>query len=69
MNKFIEIAGRIGSQRHLVAIRDGFVSVMPLIIVGSLAVLINNFPAINIGGLSLAFVGSMNSMFGECNWQ
>ncbi|WP_214820921.1 MULTISPECIES: PTS sugar transporter subunit IIC [unclassified Exiguobacterium] len=69
MNKFIEIAGRIGSQRHLVAIRDGFVSVMPLIIVGSLAVLINNFPAVNIGSLSLDFVGSMNSLFGEGNWQ
>ncbi|ERG67830.1 PTS cellobiose transporter subunit IIC [Exiguobacterium chiriqhucha] len=69
MNKFIEIAGRIGSQRHLVAIRDGFVSVMPLIIVGSLAVLINNFPAINLGGLSLDFVGMMNNAFGEGNWQ
>ncbi|KTR62501.1 PTS lactose transporter subunit IIC [Exiguobacterium indicum] len=69
MNKFIEIAGRIGSQRHLVAIRDGFVSVMPLIIVGSLAILINNFPAIQLGSWSLDFVGSMNAAFGEGSWQ
>lgn len=65
MNKFIEIAGRIGAQRHLVAIRDGFVAIMPLIIVGSLAILINNFPAIG----SLDFVGWMNGLFGEGNWQ
>ena len=38
---FVPIAGRIGSQRHLVAIRDGFVSIMPLILAGSFAVLIN----------------------------
>lgn len=41
---FVPIAGRIGSQRHLVAIRDGFVVLMPLIIAGSMAVLINSLP-------------------------
>lgn len=65
MEKFIEIAGRIGSQRHLVAIRDGFVALMPLIIIGSLAVLINNFPPIG----SFKFVELMNGIFGEGNWQ
>lgn len=65
MEKFIEIAGRIGSQRHLVAVRDGFVALMPLIIIGSLAVLINNFPP--IGGFKL--VELMNGIFGEGNWQ
>lgn len=56
--KFMPIAGRIGSQRHLVAVRDGFVAIMPLIIVGSLAILINNFP-------SEAFQNFMLSLFGE----
>jgi len=42
--KFVPVAARIGSQRHLVAIRDGFITIMPLTIVGSLAVLINNLP-------------------------
>lgn len=41
---FVPIAGKIGSQRHLVAIRDGFVILMPLIIAGSMGVLINNLP-------------------------
>ncbi|HYE82447.1 MAG TPA: PTS sugar transporter subunit IIC [Clostridia bacterium] len=39
---FVPVAGRIGSQRHLVAVRDGFVSIMPLILAGSVAVLLNN---------------------------
>lgn len=41
---FVPFAGKIGSQRHLVAIRDGFVAIMPLIILGSFAVLINGLP-------------------------
>ncbi|WP_313892141.1 PTS sugar transporter subunit IIC [Psychrobacillus sp.] len=41
---FVPVAARIGSQRHLVAIRDGFISIMPLTILGSFAVLINNLP-------------------------
>ena len=41
---FVPVAGKIGSQRHLVAIRDGFVAIMPLILLGSFAVLINGLP-------------------------
>ena len=49
---FVPVAARIGGQRHLVAIRDGFVSIMPLILAGSFAVLLNNtlfvwLPALN----------------------
>lgn len=65
MDKFIQIAGRIGSQRHLIAVRDGFVAIMPLIIIGSLAVLLNNFPP--IGKFNL--VGILNTIFGDGNWQ
>ncbi|MCM3758423.1 PTS sugar transporter subunit IIC [Sporosarcina aquimarina] len=65
MEKFIEIAGRIGAQRHLVAIRDGFVAIMPLIIIGSFAILLNNFPPLG----SFSFVEWMNGILGEGNWQ
>jgi cellobiose PTS system EIIC component len=41
---FIPVAAKIGGQRHLVAIRDGFMVIMPLIIAGALAVLFNSFP-------------------------
>lgn len=39
---FVPVAAKIGGQRHLVAIRDGFISIMPLILAGSFAVLLNN---------------------------
>lgn len=37
------LASKIGSQRHLVAIRDSFISIMPVTMVGSIAVLLNVF--------------------------
>lgn len=39
---FVPIAAKIGAQRHLVAIRDGFIALMPLVMAGSFAVLLNN---------------------------
>ncbi|WP_321388643.1 PTS cellobiose transporter subunit IIC [uncultured Enterococcus sp.] len=60
--KFVPIASKIGSQRHLVAVRDGFVVIMPLMIVGSLAVLINNLPID-------AYQNLMNSIFGGDGWK
>src|SRR5699024_12089951 len=65
MQKFIEIAGRIGAQRHLVAIRDGFVAIMPLIIIGSLGVLLNNFPPLG----SFELTALLDNIFGEGVWQ
>ena len=44
IDKFSIVAGAIGRQRHLGAIRDGFVTIMPLMIAGSLFTLINRFP-------------------------
>ena len=41
--KFMPIAQRIGNQRHLVAIRDGFISIMPVTMAGSVATLLNVF--------------------------
>ena len=40
---FLPIAAKIGSQRHLVAVRDAFIGIMPVTMVGSIAVLINVF--------------------------
>lgn len=59
MEKYVvPVAGKIGSQRHLAAIRDGFIAIMPLIIVGSIAVLVNGLP---IDG----FQNFMESLFGD----
>ncbi|MDN6195544.1 MAG: PTS transporter subunit EIIC [Atopostipes suicloacalis] len=40
---FLPVAMKIGSQRHLVAIRDSFIGIMPITMVGSVAVLLNVF--------------------------
>ncbi len=55
--KFVPIAAKIGSQKHLVAVRDSFIATMPVTMAGSIAVLLNalvrdipaeyNWPAIS----------------------
>lgn len=42
-DKFMAISGKIGSQKHLVAIRDSFIAMMPVTMAGSVAVLLNVF--------------------------
>ena len=59
---FIPVAAKVGNQRHLIAIRDSFMVTMPLMILGALAVMINNLP---IPG----FQKLMNSIFGGTAWQ
>ena len=45
MDKYITpYAAKMGAQRHLVSVRDAFVAMIPLTIIGSLATLINNAP-------------------------
>lgn len=40
---FVPVAAKIGSQKHLVAIRDSFIGIMPVTMAGSIAVLLNVF--------------------------
>ena len=38
MDKYIiPVAGKLGAQRHLVAVRDGFVAMIPITMIGALA--------------------------------
>lgn len=41
--KFLPIATKLSSEKHLVAIRDSFIAILPITIVGSIAVLLNVF--------------------------
>lgn len=41
--RFMPLAAKIGSQKHLVAIRDAFIAIMPITMAGSIAVLLNVF--------------------------
>ena len=40
---FVPVAAKIGSQKHLVAIRDGFIGIMPVTMAGAVATLLNVF--------------------------
>ncbi|RDY25132.1 PTS sugar transporter subunit IIC, partial [Romboutsia weinsteinii] len=61
MDKYIvPVAAKIGAQRHLVAVRDAFITMIPVTMIGALATLVNNLP-------SDAYKGFMASIFGE-NW-
>ena len=59
---FIPHASKIGNQRHLIAIRDAFTVTMPLMILGALAVMLNNLPI-------PAFQNFMNGIFGGEAWK
>lgn len=56
--KFIPVATRIANQRHILALRDGIVLAMPLLIIGSLFIIISDFPVD-------AYQAFMAGIFGE----
>lgn len=58
--KFLPIAAKIGGQRHLLALRDGIVMVMPLLILGAFAMIIAEFPV-------KGYLNFMAATFGD-NW-
>lgn len=73
---FVPIAIKIGSQKHLVAIRDAFISIMPITMAGSVAVLLNalvRVSPLNLVQMALPMhlVGLLVSMetFGLEHWQ
>ena len=43
-SKVMPIAGKMAGQRHLQALRDGIVLTMPLIIIGSVFLILSNLP-------------------------
>ena len=59
--KIMPLAGKVASSRHLIALRDGFALVMPLIIIGSVFMIISQFPI-------PAYLNFMTKTFGS-QWQ
>ena len=55
--KFVPLAAKLGAQKHLAAIRDAFASLMPLIMAGAVAVLMNNIFFVS-WGLVANFIGA-----------
>lgn len=46
IDKATEVGFKISGQRHLSAVKDGFISLMPLILVGSVALIVKNLPVV-----------------------
>lgn len=65
---FVPIAAKFGSQRHLVAIRDGFAMIMPLILAGAFAVLINSLPVPAYQNFMVGLFGKSWTNFGGNLW-
>lgn len=60
-DKFAEGMGNISTQRHIVALKNGMLGYVPFTMIGSIAILITNFP-------SQGYLNFMAGIFGE-NWQ
>ncbi|MCR6514030.1 MAG: PTS sugar transporter subunit IIC [Clostridium chrysemydis] len=56
VDKIMPVVGKIAGQRHLCAIRDGFIVLMPLIIGASIFVLLNNVVLDSNNGILKSFV-------------
>ncbi|MGE6517354.1 hypothetical protein [Lysinibacillus sphaericus] len=60
MDFFHVILQKITDNRYLIAIRNSFTMLIPLILVGSMASLINNFPIMGIQNLiNETFLGQL----------
>lgn len=70
MDRLMSFFSKLGNQRHLVAIRDGFVTLMPLMIIGSLVTLVNQLPTIinEMFGTSFALPAFISTLNGNIWW-
>ena len=75
MNTFLEFATKIQGQRHINAIKNGFTNLMPVIIVGSVCVLLSNVvcntaegyvSVANLPGMS--WLGALKPIFDAANY-
>lgn len=75
MNAFLEFATKIQGQRHINAIKNGFTNLMPVIIVGSICVLLSNVvcnttegyvSVANLPGMS--WLGALKPIFDAANY-
>ncbi|MCC0694754.1 MULTISPECIES: hypothetical protein [unclassified Clostridioides] len=69
MDKYIvPVAAKVGAQRHLVAVRDAFIAMIPITMVGALGTLINNLPLEAYKNLMASIFGENWTMFGGDLW-
>ncbi len=75
MNGFLTFATALQSQRHISAIKNGFTTLLPIIIVGSFCTLFSNVVCNTTEGMvsianipGLSFLGQLKPIFDAANW-
>ena len=63
--KFIPVATKIVNQRHILALRDGIILTMPLLIIASLFIIISDFP---VEGYQNFMTGLFGEGWGDFVW-
>ena len=63
--KFIPVATKIANQRHILALRDGIILTMPLLIIASLFIIISDFP---VEGYQNFMTGLFGEGWGDFVW-
>jgi PTS system cellobiose-specific IIC component len=61
--KLLPAATKVAGQRHLAAIRDGFISFIPFLIIGSIFIIIQDFPAPGWQELQVKLFGEFFNQF------
>jgi PTS system cellobiose-specific IIC component len=61
--KLLPAASKMAGQRHLAAIRDGFISFIPFLIIGSIFIIIQDFPAPGWQELQVKLFGEFFNQF------
>lgn len=65
---FIPVAAKIGGEPHLAAIRDGFIGIIPIIMAGAFAILLNNLSIPGYQWLMESIFGAGWKDFGGYVW-
>lgn len=69
MDKYIvPVAAKIGAQRHLVSIRDAFIAMIPITMIGALGTLVNNMPFKPYQNFMASIFGDNWTVFGGDLW-
>lgn len=65
---FIPVAAKIGGEKHLAAIRDGFIAIIPIIMAGAFAILVNNLAIPGYKPLMEHIFGQQWTQWGDSVW-
>lgn len=66
--KVLPVANKVGTQRHMTAIRKGIISTLPLTIVGSFFTILNNMPIEAVANFLAPYAEILDVPFRYYGW-